>query len=300
MKKNNLFLLLMFMAMSFWAGSWVSAKILASDTNPHLVIFWRFMITFASFVPLLGIRGRDLKRPDLRGICFTLAAAVFLCGYNILFLTGLKAAMAGKAGVIVTTVNPLITFLLNSLIFGQKVSRDQKIALLIGLSGGIILMEPWGFQQGAFADSSNLYFLGCALCWSSLTILSQQAQKTLSPLWYNALLYPAAALMIVPLLPEDLMGLTAAISATGWFNIVFLAVFAGSLGAGLYFLAAQRLGAPTASTMTFLVPVLALLLSWIFLGEIPHWATVLGGGLSITAVLMINGRIRLRRFQTSP
>ena len=299
MKRNNLFLFLMFLAMSFWAGSWVSAKILAADTNPFLVIFWRFVLTFLSFLPVLIIRIRHQNRPELKGVLYTLGAAVFLSAYNILFLTGLQAAMAGKAGVIVTTVNPLLTFILSSIIFRQIVRIDQKIALLIGLCGGIVLMEPWTFQQGALSDSSNLYFLGCAFCWSSLTILSQQAQKNLTALWYNTLLYPIAALMIIPLLPDNALGMTAAISSAGWLNIVFLAIFAGSLGAGLYFLAAQKLGAATASTMTFLVPVLALLLSWIILGEVPHLATIAGGGLSITAVLMINGKIRVRRFQTS-
>ena len=290
---------MMFLAMSFWAGSWVSAKILAADCNPYLVIFWRFILSFASFLPILILRIRNQSRPGMKGLLYTLGAAVFLCAYNILFLTGLKASMAGKAGVIVKTLNPLVTFLLTSLIFSQPVRMDQKLALFIGLCGGMILMEPWSFQSGALADSSNLYFLGCALCWSSLTIMSQQAQKSLTALWYNTLLYPIAAIMVIPFLPDRTMELTAALDAGGWFNIVFLAVFAGALGAGLYFYAARRLGAATASTMTFLVPVLALLLSWMILGEIPHWATLAGGGLSITAVLIINGKIRIRGYRTS-
>ncbi len=299
MKRNNHFLFLMFLAMSFWAGSWISAKILAADTNPYLVIFWRFVLTFLSFFPVLLLRLRRQSRPSVKGVIYTLGAAVFLCAYNILFLTGLKASMAGKAGVIVTTVNPLITFLLTSILFSQTVKKDQKTALLIGLCGGIILMEPWTLQHGALTDSTNLIFLGCAFCWSSLTIMSQQAQRSLSALWYNTLLYPIAAMLIIPFLPEKTIELTGALSAVGWFNIIFLAIFAGSLGAGLYFYAAQRLGAATASTMTFLVPVLALLLSWIFLGEIPHLATLAGGGLSVTAVLIINGKIKMRGYRVS-
>jgi drug/metabolite transporter (DMT)-like permease len=100
-------------------------------------------------------------------------------------------------------------------------------------------------------------------------------------------------------LPREWIDLSLKIPTVGWVNIIYLALFAGTIGAGVYFLAASRLGASKASTMTFLIPVLALLLGRIILGERAEWNTLAGGALSITAVLIINDKIRIPRFQTS-
>ncbi|MDA3956370.1 DMT family transporter [Oceanispirochaeta sp.] len=300
MKKNeSRFFLLMILAMSLWAGSWVSAKMIASEINPGLIVFWRFLITFVSFLPFLLFKIKKITSPDRRSLAFSLGASLFICLYNILFLLGLKGSLAGKGGVMVTTLNPLITYLLSSFLFRQKIMGDQKTGLFLGLTGGLLLMEPWKWETGALVQSHNLLFLGCAFCWSVLTLMSQQAQKKMHPLWFNSILYGFGTLLMAFFLPREWIDLSLKIPTVGWVNIIYLALFAGTIGAGVYFLAASRLGASKASTMTFLIPVLALLLGRIILGERAEWNTLAGGALSITAVLIINDKIRIPRFQTS-
>lgn len=160
-------------------------------------------------------------------------------------------------------------------------------------------MEPWTWQQSALTETHNFFFLLCAFFWGILTIFSQEAQKDMHPILFNTLLYSMGALIISLILPADWIRMTTEIALTGWLNILYLAVPAGIAGAGLYFFAASKLGASKASTFNFLVPVLALLFCWIILGETAEWTSIAGGALSITAVLLINGKIRIPRFQTS-
>ncbi|MDC7235707.1 MAG: DMT family transporter [Spirochaetales bacterium] len=298
-KNDNTFFLLLVMAMAFWAGSWVSGKIAAAAVDPYLLIFWRFLITALGFLPLLFLNRKSLVLPDLRGLLFTLGAAVAISFYNYFFVVGLRGSLAGKGGVIVTTLNPILTFIFSTLIFRSGTALNQKIGLFIGIAGGVILMEPWQWQAGAVAESTNLYFLYCAFFWSVLTLCSQQAQQKIHPILFNTILYTVATVLMVFVVPEDWRSLSAALNLSAWLNIVYLALFAGVIGAGLYFYAALELGSSRASTFIFLVPVMALVFSRIFLGERSDLPTLAGGALSVTAVLIINNKIRIRRFQTS-
>ncbi len=296
-KTDTLFFTLLVLAMAFWSGSWVSAKLVSAVVNPFIVIFWRFAFTTLCFLVIGVIKRKSLVLPDLRGVLFILLGALAISAYNYCFIMGVHGSLAGKGGVIVTTINPLITFSITAVILKQKILGDQKIALIAGLAGGIILMEPWNWSSGSLEERSNMLFLAGAFTWSLLTLFSQQAQKRCSPLMFNFLLYLFATVMVIPVMPEDWVALSARMPAVGWINIVYLAVFASALGAGLYFLAAHRLGAARASTFVFLVPVMALLFSRVLLGERAGLTTLAGAFLSITAVLIINGKIRLRRLQ---
>lgn len=298
-KDENSFFLLLILSMAFWAGSWVSGKLLATEINPVILVFWRFISTAAAFLPILILKRKSIFLPGKRAVLFLFLSAMTISLYNFYFFKGLQGSLAGKGGVIVTTINPLFTFIFSSLLFNQRTDKIQKIALVLGLSGGIILMEPWTWQQSALTETHNFFFLLCAFFWGILTIFSQQAQKDMHPILYNTLLYTIGALIISIILPEGWVGMSTEISVAGWLNILYLAVPAGIAGAGLYFYAASRLGASKASTFNFLVPVLALLFCWIILGERAEWSSIAGGALSITAVLLINGKIRTRRFQTS-
>lgn len=297
-KGENAFFFVLVLSMAFWAGSWVSGKLLAIEINPFILVFWRFISTALAFLPLLLYKRKSLFLPGKRALLFTIFSALTISLYNYFFFMGLQGSLAGKGGVIVTTINPLFTFIFSSLLFNQRTNKVQKIALFLGITGGIILMEPWTWHQSALSETHNFFFLLCAFFWGILTIFSQQAQKDMHPILFNTLLYSIGALIMTLFLPGDWLKMTSEIPSSGWLNILYLAVPAGIGGAGLYFYAASKLGASKASTFNFLVPVLALFFCWLILGEKAEWTSIAGGAFSITAVLLINGKIKIPRFQT--
>ncbi len=56
----------------------------------------------------------------------------------------------------------------------------------------------------------------------------------------------------------------------------------------VYFIAAERLGSYRTSSFVFIVPLSAMLLSWLFLSEVPAITTLIGGSVAVAAVYMIN------------
>ncbi len=286
----------MFIAMTLWAGSWVSGKLISTGTLHFHFIFWRFVITSVCYLIIYYFTvkndnnykslGRILKKPSLLILLFFSALA--LVGYNTMFILGLTSGLAGKGGVIVTTLNPLIGFILGTVIYRNKFSNKIWTGLLIGLTGGIILIEPWKYSIDQLIDGGNLIFVAAASFWALITFLAHRIQKDISLWEFNLLTYTVAIVLSIPLIwNKDIFNFYQ-YSPGFWINTLYLAVIAGTIAGGMYFHASKVIGSAKAGSFTFIVPGMALLFSFLFLNEIPQISTIIGGTLAIGAVYIIN------------
>ena len=73
-----------------------------------------------------------------------------------------------------------------------------------------------------------------------------------------------------------------------WGNMFFSATITTALATTFYFAATSRIGASKASSFIFMVPFSAALGSFLFLGEVIEWHTIVGGLLGIAAVYILN------------
>lgn len=286
-EKDTKFLLLMVISMIFWGASWISAKLVAGYTSPQVTSFWRFFLTFISFIPVVIIVKEDLRISG-KNLFFAFLTALFVAVYNQAFFTGLKAGLPGIGGVIVTTLNPLFTFGLSAIFFKGKFNKHQKIGLLIGLVGGIILLEVWQVSLDGLLKSGNIFFLAAALLWAFSTICSQRGQKEVSSFTFSFYVYAFTSVLTFIFAYSDEPFRVESFDFTFWANMVFLSIFAVSFATSMYFVASKRLGAGRAGAFTFLVPMTAAILSFFFFGEVPKITTIIGGVFALTAVYMIN------------
>lgn len=286
----------MFTAMALWAGSWVSGKLISSGALHFQFIFWRFVITSVCYfaIYLISIRkdseyqglGRILKKPAIASMI--ILSAITLTGYNTMFILGLTSGLAGKGGVIVTTLNPLIGFILGAIFYKDKFSRESWIGIIIGLTGGIILVEPWRYSLNQLIDGGNLIFVAAASFWALITALGHKIQKEISLWEFNFLTYTLAIFITIPLIWNKDIFNWQQYSTGFWINTSYLAILAGTIAGSIYFYASKIMGSAKAGSFTFIVPGMALLFSFIFLNEIPQISTIIGGALALSAVYIIN------------
>jgi len=100
-------------------------------------------------IPLMILLKQKLEF-SFRLIIFFILGTLAIVGYNRFFFMGLEVGFAGLGGVIVTTTNPIFTFAIVALIEKIEVKKQKKIALLMGLLGGIIMLRVWDFDVGNF------------------------------------------------------------------------------------------------------------------------------------------------------
>src|SRR6478735_7252714 len=131
-QNKNLFLYGMILSMLTWGISWTCGKIISSYGDAYSIGFFRFLITVLSLLPLLLlIKENILIRRS--GIPLLIVAATFMSIYNYLFLEGLRHGQPGAAGVLVTTLNPIISFVIGLVLDKRKPTNREVIGIIAGI-----------------------------------------------------------------------------------------------------------------------------------------------------------------------
>jgi drug/metabolite transporter (DMT)-like permease len=273
--------------MTCWGLSWTSAKVIASYGSPMTLSFLRFSFTFLSMIIILAV----LRQPftiNRKGLKDLLAASITISLYTVIFFKGITTGKAGAGGVLVTVLNPIISYGIMLIMERRQPRQNETIGLSLGLLAGVVLLKL-PMEASTIFSAGNIYFLIASLCWAVLSVFTSKASRYGSTITFSTWMYGICIVLLS--IFTDMEGPAATLSnADGifWFNFFVTAVLATSLATTFYFVATSRLGASQASSYIFLVPFSAAMGAWIFLGEVPQWHTVVGGVLGIVAVYILN------------
>ena len=222
-EKNQYFLLLAVLGMLSWGGSWASAKAVSSMASAEVLVFWRFFLTFLSFIPIMFIFKQSFKI-NLKAFAFIFFAGVFLSLYTHIFFLGLQKGLASIGGVLTTSLNPVFTFLLSVFLFKQKSLKKDWLGVGLGFLGGLIMMEIWNFSYEKLLASGNLLFLTASLLWSFLTFSSDKGGKHCSPFAFSFYLYGIASLLNLFFAFNQGVMQVFSLSSLFWWNLLFLSL----------------------------------------------------------------------------
>ncbi len=288
---NRIFLFGMIVSMTCWGFSWTAGKVLSAYGDAITISFYRFALTFVSLIFILP----PLKEKMLisrKGVVDLLIASVLISVYTFLFFKGVSVGKAGAGGVLVTVLNPIITYAIGLVIARRRPTRNESVGLFLGLAAGIILLKLVSDADEIFR-AGNIYFLVAAVAWSVLSRVTSRANRYGSSLSFSFLMYGISTCMMFPF-----AGIDSTVSTFKnadlrfWGNLFFSATITTSLATTFYFVATSKIGSSKASSFIFLVPFSAALGSWIFLGEKIEAHTIFGGLLGIAAVYILNKRQR--------
>lgn len=287
--KNGMLIVMMLLAMTAWGGSWTSAKILAGIAQPEVLAFWRFLITSVTFIPIMLMMKKSF-RLNRKSALFAFFGAICIVSYNEGLFFGLRYGLAGGGGVLVTTLNPILTFMFAAIVFKHSLKIKDILGLLIGFSGGAILLELWTVSPEKLLLSGNLYFLICASSWAALTLITQRSRENMSPIVFSFYVYTFAAVIDFFLaFPYGIMKPVGG-GLIFWGNIAYMSAGATTFATTVYFIASTRMGSEKASSFIFTIPLSAVLVAWILLGEIPSLNLIIGGIVSTSAVYILNAK----------
>ena len=107
------------------------------------------------------------------------------------------------------------------------------------------------------------------------------------------------AVMTLPLLPWGWEQLSTA-SASAWGAALYLALVPSALGFVLWGYAVANLPMATSTSLLYLVPAVAVLIAFVWLGEVPHASDLLGGLVVIAGVVLVGQGDRLHAQRKRP
>lgn len=273
-----------------WGLSWCSSKVLALHLDAVTMSFLRFIVSAVCVALALLFLPSHRKLPTVVALPYLLLGAAAMAGSQIFVFLGLANGYPGLASVVFNTVSPLATFVMVALFFNARVLFLQWIGLIVGIVACLLIFEIWRVSAHSLLSSGNLFFLLNAVCFSLVTIASQQAAKGMSPIVFAALGNLAAAAMTLPWSFHDGFGVLFSLNGWFWVNLLFMAGIAGGVGTTIYFFGAQRIGSQRASAYLFIVPVSGLAFSWIFFDEAVSMWTAIGGVVGMCGVWLVQRR----------
>jgi len=252
-----------------WGSNFIYMKMAANLINPLQIVFFRVLFGFLPVVIYARLKG-SLRWQHLRhaGHFFVmgmLATAIYYYGYA----KGTSLLLSGVAGAVSGAI-PLFAFVLAVLfIEEEKATRLKVVGVLIGFIGVVIMGRPSGADLTSTSLEGVAYMVAGSLSVGASFVY---AKKFIIPLKI-----PAAALvtyqlglgLLVLALFTDYGGLGKVFASTH--TALGLIVGLGLLGTGLayiiYYYIVERLGAVSASSVTYIPPVIALLIGAVLVGE---------------------------------
>ena len=285
MVNNKKLTLLMILAMVAWGSTWVSAKVLMEYFNAYSLIFWRFSFSALGLAFVLAVAKIGFKI-DKKGLILSLISAFGLIAYNYFFFLGTHYGEAGFGGVLVTTLNPILTFIFIAILGKKLLDLKDIVALMFGAIGVLLILKIW--QLDISYNRGVIYFLLAAATWPFITILSSYF-KSGSALIFSFYMFSFTAIGTLVIFLNLQLPTLSILDTIGWINMFALSIYATTFGTSIYFMASSKWGGKKASGYFFLVPFTAVIFATIFLNENIDIFTIIGGLFTILAIYQLNG-----------
>lgn len=283
--------ILLVSAMFLWGGTWVSGRLLAGEMDPLSASFLRFAAGSIYLVIATIVTTGKFPRLPLKFVphCFGLGA-VGVFGYSMFFFSGLQTSSAGRAALIVACI-PVCIAALSSVIFKERFGPIRIFGTLLSLSGVSVVLSggnPLHLLDGGVARG-DLFILGCVASWTAYSLGGKLVMKHMSA--FTAVTWSCifGTLLMLPMAVYNDIGTVIMNSHWGdWANIGYLGVLATGLSYSWYYSAIQELGAAKAGIFINMVPVFAIMLAAVILGEPVGLSLVIGGCMVIGGVWLTN------------
>jgi drug/metabolite transporter (DMT)-like permease len=271
-----------------WGGSFFFAKVAIGSLGPFTVVFGRVALA-ALALNLLS----PLRRGAPWGVYFAMGALNNVVPFALIFW-GQTQIASGLASILNATT-PLFTVLVaHVLTDDEKMTGDKTAALLAGLAGVAVLIDPSRLVESSAGVWGQLACLGAALSYAFAGIYGRRFRTMgISPLDAAAGQVTASSVLILPimLVVEQPWLLPAMPPPTVWAALAGLALLSTALAYVLYFRILAAAGATNLLLVTFLIPVTSILLGAVFLHERLEPRHFAGMALIGAGLAAIDGRI---------
>jgi drug/metabolite transporter (DMT)-like permease len=273
-----------------WGGSFFFNGVALKELPPLTLVFLR--VALAALILLPVLRAYRIGFP--RGFSgwqpfFGVALLNNVLPFSLI-VTGQTYIPSGLASILNATT-PVFTVLVMAASGDEKLLMRRVAGVLAGLIGVIILHG----QDLGFANSQGIGILLCLAAAFSYGLSALYARRKLS----NS---PPLATATFQLLASSLMMAIVAATverpwqlpmpgATTWLAMAGLAALSTALAYIVFFQILRRSGSSNVMLVTLLIPVTALLLGYLVLGESISTREIVGAIVIGSALLLIDGRV---------
>jgi len=264
---------------AIWGGSFLCMRVAAGDFGPLALVEIRLLLGSAILLPFLWRARSRITRTHL--LRFAIVGALNSAIPFSLFAWGAERAPAG-IGAIANSMTVLFTALVAFAVFGERIGLRRALALIAGFVGVVILAS--GRTAGEHVTEAAIAGTAASLCYGFAVNLTRHWLADLPPVVAVAGTLGCSTLMVAPFAVATWPA--APIPAASWIAGALLGVVCTGIAYVLFFRLIHRVGAPRASTTTYLVPIFGVAWAWALLGERPTLTMIVSAAVILASVIM--------------
>ena len=270
---------------TIWGSTWVMIKIGLQGAPPVTAAAVRFIIAALLTFFILAVRKARIPRTrDFLVLCLFLSAFHLALPYALVYW-GEQYISSGLTAVLYSTM-PIHVALLARLLIGDPLTPRKIAGTLVGFVGVWVIFSDSVSFGGDKAVRGMVACLVSAFFASLSTVVIKKYASRYDPFVTLAIPFTGAALLLSAFAIPFERSNPLEFNALTWFTMVYLAAL-GSLSAfGLYFWIIKRIDVTVLSYQTFIIPVLAIMIGWIFLKETVTIRVAAGATLVIVAIAL--------------
>lgn len=279
-----------------WGSSFLFMKVALGGISPAQVA-WSRLILGALALGLIVLIRRDALPKKLRIWGHMTVLAVSFCVVPFLLFSWAQQHVTSSVASIYNATTPIMTAIMAGLLFRvEKLKPLQVGGIGLGILGVVVIIGPWQGLDLSQSLVAQLAILGATACYGfSFAYMRKFVSNTgMSALMFSFLNIGIAAAIMAVLTPVLVL---TPVRLDVW--IILCVVLLGCLGTGIAYVWNQntvRAWGPTrASTVTYITPVVGVILGILILGETISWNEPVGALVVFLGILLAQDRLRLRR-----
>ena len=269
-----------------WASAFAGIKVGLTGYGPGELALLRFLaasVVLGAYA--VAVRMKSPARRDLP-VLF-LAGLLGVTIYHVALNTGERTVSAGAASLIVAA-GPVFTALMSRAFLGERITRLGWVGVAVSFFG--VALIAFGESVGDFRlETGALFVLISALSTAGYFVVSKRLLERYGSLEFTSYMIWAGTIPLLLWGPGLVRELPAApVSAT--LAVVYLGVFPAAIAYLAWSYALKRMPATVLSTTLNLSPLIAILLAWLLIAEVPAPISLVGGAIAMAGVVIMTLR----------
>ena len=278
----------------FWGTTYLAIRIGLETFPPLTMVSARFLLSGS--LMLAGALAAKAHLPRGKELLVTALNGVLILGVGNSCLTFAELWIPSGLAALIITASPLWMVGIDALLPGGERLRAPAMAgILVGGAGAVLLVTPRGIgQTGAGLLWGAFLLLQLAnFSWCFGSIRQRRMRGLAHPIVSGAVQQLAAGLACLPLVLLE-RGQPVHWSPRGVAAVLYLVVFGSIVGYSAYVYALSKLPVALVSIYTYVNPIVAVFLGWLFYRE-PFGGTDAAG----MAVIFL-GVAMVKRYSPAP
>lgn len=278
-----------------WASAFVSIRSAGAEYSPGALALGRLLSGTVVLGALWLVRREGLPpRQAWPGI--VTAGVLWFGAYMVALNWGEQLVDAGTAALVVN-IGPILIALLGGWLLKEGLSSRLVAGLVVSFAGAAVVGLSMS-GEGSSSVGGVLLCVAAAVTYAAGVVSQKPALRHASALQFATFACAIGALATLPF-SGQLVSQAADASAGATLNVVYLGVFPTAIAFTTWGYALARTSAGKMGATTYAVPALVVLMSWLFLGEVPGLVTLGGGLLCLGGVAVSRSTRPLRRSATA-